>query len=233
MALNDEAWTLYEQGRYRAAIERLEAAVQIDPDGRELVYNLALLHEKLADLEHAALYYRRYIEMETEPKAKAKAQAILRRLEGAEQEALGRASAPAPVPPPPPPLRFLPRPVRPWVVAAGSVAGTALIVGTGLGVRALVENPGSGARTGNGVTIADLTADAHAAHRLAVAADASFAVSVVAAGAALVLYLVTPRPLVGPNAPQAGAPAAPSVSATPRTSPPRIALAPGRLWVGF
>jgi hypothetical protein len=26
LALHDEAWTLYEEGRYRAAIERLEAA---------------------------------------------------------------------------------------------------------------------------------------------------------------------------------------------------------------
>src|SRR5262245_54801859 len=73
--LHDEAWALYEQGRYRAAIERLEAALRIDPEGRELVYNLALLHEKLADLPEAAVYYRRYVEMETDAKAKAKAQA--------------------------------------------------------------------------------------------------------------------------------------------------------------
>src|SRR5690349_11181358 len=53
MALHDEAWALYEEGRYRAAIDRLEAALRIDPDGRELVYNLALLHEKLADLRDA------------------------------------------------------------------------------------------------------------------------------------------------------------------------------------
>src|SRR5690242_15658561 len=46
MALHDEAWALYEEGRYRAAIDRLEAALRLDPDARELVYNLAVLHEK-------------------------------------------------------------------------------------------------------------------------------------------------------------------------------------------
>src|SRR4051812_27640849 len=49
MSLHDEAWELYEQGRYHAAIEKLEAALRLDPDGKELVYNLAILHEKLAD----------------------------------------------------------------------------------------------------------------------------------------------------------------------------------------
>jgi tetratricopeptide (TPR) repeat protein len=190
MALHDEAWTLYEQGRYRAAIDRIEAALRLDPEGTELVFNLASLHEKLGDLREAITYYRRYVEMESDPKAKARAQATLRRLEGAQREAASRprAAPPAPAPPPPPPRR-----VRTGVVAAGALSGAALVMGTAFGIRALVSNPGSSARTGPGVTIAQLQADAHAAHTDAVIADASFAVSAVAAGAALILYYAAPR----------------------------------------
>src|SRR4051812_19327443 len=78
MTLHDEAWALYEQGHYRAAIDKLEAALRMDPNGKELVYNLALLHEKLANLKAAEGYYRRYLDMETDPKARARIQGILR-----------------------------------------------------------------------------------------------------------------------------------------------------------
>ena len=47
--LHDEAKDLYERGLYRRAIAKLEAAIELDPDGKELVYNLALIHEKLAE----------------------------------------------------------------------------------------------------------------------------------------------------------------------------------------
>jgi tetratricopeptide (TPR) repeat protein len=193
MTLHDEAWALYEEGRYRAAIERLEAALRIDPDGAELVYNLALLHEKLGDLRDAIAQYRRYLEMEADPKAKARALSTLRRLEGAEREAALRPPAPlAPAPPPPlPPSRRL----RPGVVAAGSISGAALVIGTAFGIRALVTNPGSSGRTGPDLSVTDLQADAHAAHTDAVVADTSFAVGAVAAGAALILYLAAPRAL--------------------------------------
>src|SRR6185312_13789213 len=33
VTLHDEAWSLYEQGRYRAAIDKLAAALSIDPHG--------------------------------------------------------------------------------------------------------------------------------------------------------------------------------------------------------
>ena len=55
--LHDQASALYEKGRYRAAIEKLEAALALDPTGKELVYNLALIHEKLAELDAAHAYY--------------------------------------------------------------------------------------------------------------------------------------------------------------------------------
>jgi tetratricopeptide (TPR) repeat protein len=193
MALHDEAWVLYEQGRYRAAIGRLEAALLLDPDGRELVYNLALIHEKLADLREAAGYYRRYLEMEPDPKVRGRIQIVLRRLEGAEKEADAQLrDADARVPPPapaPPPLR----PVRRSVMVTASVGGVAFVIGSAFGLTALARNPGANAHTGGSVTIADLQASAHAAHVDAVVSDVSFLTALAAAGTAAVLYFATPR----------------------------------------
>ena len=229
LALHDEAWALYEEGRYRAAIDRLEAALRIDPEGRELVYNLALIHEKLADLKEAITYYRRYLEMESDPKAKARVHATLRRLEGAEREADARTLAAARVtPPPPPPPPLLPRRVRPWVVATASVSGAALLMGVAFGVRALTSNPGSSGRTGPGVTIADLQADAHAAHADAMVADTAFAIGAVAAGAALIVYFATPRAVAAAPVTMGETPRPPARPAA------RVAAAgPGLLQVRF
>jgi tetratricopeptide (TPR) repeat protein len=195
-ALHDEAWTLYAEGRYRAAIERLEAALRIDPEGRELVYNLALIHEKLGDLKEAIAYYGRYLQMEPDPRTRARIGGVLRRLEGAEREVVAAPYAPgalagprAPAQGAAPPLR----PVRPWVIATGSVAGAALLTGVICGFSALAKNPGPNPRTGDGVTYDDIQIAARAAHTDAVAADVSFLVAAVAAGTATLLYFSTPR----------------------------------------
>ena len=231
MALHDEAWVLYEQGRYRAAIDRLEAALLLDPEGRELVYNLALIHEKLADLGDAARYYRRYLEMEPDPRTRARIQLVLRRLEGAEREAATQPRdaappIPAALPAPPPPRR-----VRPWVVATASVGGVAFVMGSVFGLNALARNPGANAHTGGGVTIGDLQADAHAAHVDAVISDVSFLITLAAAGTAAFLYFSTPR----------SAPAGPASMAIgrrwgqgPQTPGGRaVAVGPGLLRVTF
>lgn len=83
VALHDEARALYQRGEYRAAIRKLEEAARLDPEGKELVYNLAVIHEKLAELPAAEAYYRRYRDMEKDPKAREQVDAVLRRLEGA------------------------------------------------------------------------------------------------------------------------------------------------------
>ncbi len=219
MALHDEAWKLYEQGHYRAAIQRLEAAVRLDPSGHEIYYNLALIHEKLGDLDEAAAYYRSYLENEPEPKVRARIQATLRRIEGAAKEAAAQPLAPrrSAAPPPPPP----PRPVRPWVIGTGTVAGAALVVGAAFGFTALAKNPGPNARTGDGVTVDGLQSAAHTAHTDAIIADVSFLVSAAATGAAAFLYFSTPR-------------RAPETSALTALPPVRsIAFGPGAVEVRF
>lgn len=218
MALNDEAWALYEQGRYRAAIAKLEEAVRLDPGGKDLVYNLALIHEKLARFDEAAVHYKRYLEMETDPKAKGRVQAIVKRLEGAQREE-GVTPAPgAPVreaaPPPPPPAR----PVKAWVVATGSIAGSAFLVGSIFALSAVARNPGSNARTGDGVTIDDLQRDARVAHTNAMVADIAFILAAAAAGTATILYFTTPRAAAPSERSPAGA---------------KVAIGPGALRVSW
>lgn len=200
VALNDEAWALYEQGRYRAAIDKLEAAERLDPASRDLVYNLALIHEKLGNLGDAATHYRRYLEMERDPKTRIRVQAILKRLDGAQREQGERdrgpqaATSPRVVTPSPPPEPApTARPVRPWVIASGSFAGAAALLGSIFGLSALARNPGSGARTGDGVGIRDLQDDARVARSHAIVADVAFVIAAAAAGAATVLYIATPR----------------------------------------
>jgi tetratricopeptide (TPR) repeat protein len=225
MSLHDEAWTLYEQGRYHAAIEKLEAALRLDPDGKELVYNLAILHEKLADTDAAERYYRRYLEMEPDPKAKARIQGILRRIEGLQRELADpsrrRVAGPAPLRPEQPSAPPPPRPVKPWVVATGTVAGVAFLMGSIFGLAALARNPGANAHTSRDVSISELQADARAAHVDAVISDVSFLITLAATGTATFLYFSTPR-----GAPQ-------TVGSVALAAPPRISVGPGLVKVGF
>lgn len=180
--LNDEAEELYSHGQYRAAIAKLEEALKLDPDGKVLVYDLAVAHERLAEFETAEKYYRRYLEMESDPKVRERIEGVLQRLDGAKQEL---ASLPAR-------SKSASRSVSPWLFPAVGVAGVALCVGVGLGIGAVVTNPGANTKTGNGVSVADLQRDAQMAHREAVAADISFLISAVAAGAAVYLYFRAP-----------------------------------------
>lgn len=219
LALAEEGQALYERGEYRAAIAKLEEALALDPD-KDLVFNLAVLHEKLADVDQAERYYRRYLEMETSPKLRERVQSTLKRIEGAKKEL---ASARAPEPPPPPATQTAPAPPPPppepepqgrridgWVMTAGGVAAGAAIVGTVFGISALGKDPGDAATTGPTTRVQDLEEEASTAHTHAILADVSFLVAALAGGAAVLLYLRS-----GPAAPATAsgrAAVAPSVS---------------------
>jgi tetratricopeptide (TPR) repeat protein len=196
--LFDEARVLYERGEYRGAIVKLEAALALDPRAKELVYNLALVHEKLGELALAERYYREYLELEPDAKQRERVQGILRRLGGAKKEV---AVAPAPAPgatpsstaaPPSTPGARATGP-SPWTYVAAGTAVGALAVGIGFGASALAMNPGEGGVTGHGVTYRGLADDAEAAHRRAILADVSFAIASVVGAAAVYLAVTTPR----------------------------------------
>ena len=215
-ALHDEAAALYESGEYRVAIGKLEDALKLDPTGKELVYNLALIHERLGEVDAAEADYRRYLDMETDPRVREKVFATLKRLEGAKKELSRRAptataAAPAALAndsgfatdPSLPARRF-----TPWAVALGSFAATGFVVGTVFGISAIARNPGGSGRTGNGVAIGDLQSDAITAHRDAVVADLSFLAGAIAGAAAVYVYVI-------------GRPSHPGDPASARTAPPR------------
>ncbi|WP_437804955.1 tetratricopeptide repeat protein [Sorangium sp. So ce1078] len=216
-ALHDEAQGLYQHGEYRAAIARLEAAVALDPEGKELIYNLAVIHERLGEIEQAERYYRRYLEMEALPKEREEVAAVLKRLQGAKREL----SSARPPPPAPAPARsaeasaalpYLPRlprrsgaagsgrPHGPWLYVSGGIAAGSLVVGGVFAALAVARDPGSSRRTGGGVSVADLQADASAAHRCAVAADVALLVAGLSGAAALYLYLSPRAPAASPRA---------------------------------
>ena len=226
--LHNEAKALYERGLYRRAITKLEAALTLDPDGKELVYNLALIHEKLAEPDLAETYYLRYIDMETDPKLRDQAQAAVKRIQGAkdklkadiEERAAPSATptstalSPAATGEPAPPSRA----PSPMVLVIGGVAVAALGVGIGFGVSALATQPVH-ASTGPGVTAYDLEMRARSAHTQAVVADLAIGSSVVEGLAASLLYLLETR------SPRSVAPA-PSAPAPQGNGAPTVARGP-------
>jgi tetratricopeptide (TPR) repeat protein len=195
LALHDEARKLYERGEYRRAIEKLERAVTLDPAAALLVYNLALLHEKLAEVDRAEAYYRRYLELETEPAQREKALATLRRLEGAKRDlAKPEPKAPPSTAPPQQPAEGTgPRAHLVLTYVAAGVSGALLVAGAVLGASALATDPSGTPKTGvSGVTFQDLRSRADSAHAQAIGSDVCFALGVLATGATLALVLTRP-----------------------------------------
>jgi tetratricopeptide (TPR) repeat protein len=209
MALFGEARAAYERGEYRAAMAKLEEAIALDPGGKELVYNLALIHEKLGDIEEAEREFQHYLTMEADAKQRERVQGILKRLEGAKKDvhehrlAPSASSAPPSAPSPPPPLPPPPATIsrlNPWVYVLGGTALGAFGVGTSFAVSALAGKPGANATTGGSVTYQDLREEAESAHRRAVLADVSLAIAAMSGGATLVLML-TGRGVKSPKPP--------------------------------
>src|SRR5262245_44887069 len=65
---------LYAAGSYREAVVELEAARALDPKAKDLVFNLGIVHEKLAKYDEAITYFRQYMDMDgvtTQEKQKA------------------------------------------------------------------------------------------------------------------------------------------------------------------
>lgn len=186
----------YRSGKYRDALDELEKAYGLDPTGKDLVYNLAIVSEKLGRLDDAIHYLTRYITLETDEQEIERVRDMIRRLEGARAELAPQAppplfpAKPCPVNAPPPEPR---RPTSPpgkldeWVYATGGISIAALLVGTVFGVRALARDP-YGERTGNGVSVRDLERRVEEAERLARVADIAFAVSLISGSGAALLY---------------------------------------------
>lgn len=216
----------YKAGAYQDAIRELNRAIELDPKGKDLFYNLGMVHEKLGDLEPAIAAFKRYAELETDVAELEKAIQIQRRLEGARDE-LARKKAAEEQPKAEEPPRVIvvrepardrePKKVKPekgrldgWVYATGGLALVAFGVGTYYGLTALSTEKDSEEPTSGSLSVAELADRKTRAHNFAVVADVAFAVGAASAGAAAVLYFTRDAK---PSTPRVGLVMTPSSAA--------------------
>ncbi|HEY8038819.1 MAG TPA: tetratricopeptide repeat protein [Polyangiaceae bacterium] len=204
----EKARGYYGQGAYREAIGELEAAHALDPNAKDLVFNLGVVHEKLADIDDALKWFRLYTTMNLTPAERERADAYTRRLEGAKKELddkraaqlAAQSDAAATVAPPPPPPEKQPNGrIDGYTIGAVSVTVAGVVFGTVMAVKAKQDQPRSPFVTGRDGTYADLVNRQDNAHREAVFADIGFGVSLVAAAAAAYLYLARPKVAPAPT----------------------------------
>ena len=191
------------------------------------------MHEKLSDIDDALQWFQLYTTMNLTAPERDRADAYIRRLEGAKKELAqrpaGRPAGSTSAPPRPSPdalssslVLAPPVPARgsgghgrvdAATITAISVAGAALAFGTVMAVKAASDKPPSSFVTGENGSYDDLAGAASSAHREAIFADVGFGVSLAAGITAAVLYFA--RPPGGVSASPQAAPATPSVSAAP------------------
>lgn len=193
----DEALAHYREGHYREAIAELKAALTFDPTSKDLVYNLALVHEKLGELDQAIQALDRYAELETDPKELARARQAKQRMQGARAELTAPLIVPPRVPIPPVSMPINERRSNPWLVGSTVLAATAGAVGIVFGVRALVIAPGASASTNASTSIDDLRSEQERAETSAHIADVSFGVALLS-GALAALLWQTEEPRIVP-----------------------------------
>ncbi|MDB4934942.1 MAG: TonB-dependent receptor [Labilithrix sp.] len=182
---------LYAAGSYREAIAELELARGLDPKAKDLVFNLGIVHEKLGKFDEAIAYFRQYMEMDTVGAAeRAKAENIIKRIEGAKREvpvAPVPSGSSAAEPPPPPPEETGNGRIDAATVTAGSVAIVGLGVGAAFGILALSNRPSSFV-TGRDGTFDKLQSKNDDAHTQAIVADVGFGIGIAAALVTAYLY---------------------------------------------
>jgi tetratricopeptide (TPR) repeat protein len=194
------AKALYESGNYKEALTELEAARALDPGAKDLSFNLGIVNERLGKLDDALKWFHAYVDMaDTTPQERARAEAIIKRIEGAKREAPQNNNQPSAVVVQPP-VRYVREETPPkgridgWTIASGATAVAGFAVGTIFAVKALGDKPKSGFVTGRDGSYADLQRSADDAHREAVVADIGFGVGVVFT--VLTGYLFFSRPKV-------------------------------------
>jgi tetratricopeptide (TPR) repeat protein len=192
----DRALEQYRAGQYGRALVSLEQAAKLDPNGKDLFFNLALVHEKLGQLPQAIVALERFRELETDVDERERARLTIQRLRGAAEELPGRT---APAPPPalcpesvPPPAPAAPRAPNPVLIGSASVAVVSLVVGAVFGVKALADDV-SEARTSADFSVAQLRERGRRAERAALIADVAFGLAAASAGTFACVWLTSSR----------------------------------------
>ena len=211
----------YSNGRYGDAIEELEAAVALDPNGAELVYNLGVIYEKLQDVDNAIVNYRRYVGMIDDTEEQERVTKIIQRLEGARDELAAKEAAA---------IEAAEKERGPdnqeenkaskgrldgLVIGAGVVSALGFAGGTYFGLKAMSDRADDSPKTGPGTTYQDLQDNADRAKREALYADIGFGVGVAAGVTALVLYYTRDAVQVEPKVGEEDVAIVPSVLLLP------------------
>lgn len=189
----DAAREHYASGRYREAIEELEMALAIDPNGADLVYNLGVIHEKLQNVDEAIDYYRQYVDMIDDSEEQQRVTKIVLRLENARDELAAQkeeeeaAAAAAQDPSRDKGGKEKGR-MDGWVIGAGVLAGLGVAGGTYFGLQAMKNKVDEPPTTRPGTTYEDLQDNADKAKEQALYADISFGVAIAAGTTAAILY---------------------------------------------
>jgi len=194
-----KARALYEAGNYDQAIQELETARALDPYAKDLVFNLGIVHEKALHIDKALHFYRLYLDMDLEPAERARAEAIVRRLEGARTHVQPTATATATATAAPT-IIVVPSGSQPHGRIDGLTVTTAVLalagfgVGAGFGVAALGARPPTPYVTGgpndagaNG-TYDQLKAMVDNANMLSIVADVAFLTGIVFTGVTLAVF---------------------------------------------
>jgi tetratricopeptide (TPR) repeat protein len=127
---------LYLAGRYREAVVELEAALALDPESPNLLYNLARVYELLGEIDTSIAHYKHYRELlpPSEVEERARVTGTLQRLEGARKQVPDQPPQATPAAPAPQMERGVADTTF-WVFTTTAVA--ALVAGGALGVAAL------------------------------------------------------------------------------------------------
>jgi len=207
------AETAYDEGRYQDAVNLLEEALTYDPDAPDLLYNLALVYERLNDFDLALDYLERYRTNELDSEEQDRVERMMVRLRGAREHA----------PPPPEPEVRTRVVTRRFGLADGwfwSMVGATLLFGGSAVVTGVLALDWIGAadqfRLGDNGTLEDFHYLEDTAYTLAVLTDVAIGLASATALTALLLYVLRTRPAeeTGDAVPEAPA-VVPAVSVGP------------------
>jgi tetratricopeptide (TPR) repeat protein len=191
----EAALELYRAGHYAEALTELEQAAKLDPNGKDLFFNLALVHEKLGQLPEAVAALERFRELETDRAERERARMTIERLRGAEQAAETSQGARLSNPPCPEPLAAPPQsklPPNPVLVGAASVAAVSFVVGVVFGAKAWSDDV-KHEETSPSLSVTQLRERGRRAEREALVADLAFAVSAASAATFVSVWLLSPK----------------------------------------
>ena len=180
----------YLAGRYREALVELKAALELDRNAPDLLYNVARVYENLGELDEAIAYYQRYLALMPleQMEERDRTEKTIRRLQGAKREIA--ATEPGPVTRSAPAERHAGRADLAFWLTGG--AGLALLAGGATcGILAIRRYDEVGEFVvGTDGTLDDRNTISDDANRFALLADGLFIASGLALTSAALLFLL-------------------------------------------